>query len=249
VTAVEKDPRLCGFLRRQFGEESRLDLICADALRLDLGPETRPDAKEAADGGAGARAAGMKRPRARDVDAVVSNLPYSAGSRILAKIAMLESPPRSVTVTVQREVGERMAAGPGSPAYGLLGVWMQSVYEVKRVRTVGRGCFWPAPEVESAIVRLRLRTPLPGSPEERGVFFDLTKRVFAHRRKQMGAILNRLGPRLLFRGTAARDLLERGGIPPAARPEDLSVGAFLSLARAVRGEERPERIDTGEGWM
>jgi len=157
---------------------------------------------------------------------VVSNLPYSVGSRILMELFALPSPPERITVTVQLEVGERLVAGPGHGARGLLGVWAQRVYDVEIRKIISPTCFCPPPKVKSAVVRMN-RLPRCGGGGREG-FRRLTKEVFAFRRKQLGTILRRVESGAGTNGvTGALDEL---GIDPRTRPEMLTNDEWQALA-------------------
>ena len=208
VTAVEKDSRLAARLAEALGNPPGLRVIEADALELDL------DAL-----------------LAEGFGACVSNLPYSVGTRILINIALHPLAPKSITVLVQTEVAERLAADPGCDARGQAGVWLQLDHDVTLVRAVKASCFWPRPEVGSSIVRLD-RHPCALTPGERTWFFDLTRYAFMHRRKQLGASL-RKAPEPLGRDDAAlAALFAAAGVASADRAEQLSNAQWQSLARA-----------------
>jgi len=212
VVAVEKDRRLHAFLETELGNEERLELLCGDVLDLDF-----------------------NRAPLRGLNKVVSNLPYSSGSRILAEMARATRPPGSVIVTVQREVAARLAACPRSKDYGLLSVWMQLVYDVEPVKTGSPGCFWPKPEVASTIVRMtRRKTRLPGKAAREAIQ-NLAKTAFTHRRKQLATILSRAGRYPAIDLGAANDLLRDLDVPSRARPEDLSIEEWCRVAHALRG--------------
>jgi 16S rRNA (adenine1518-N6/adenine1519-N6)-dimethyltransferase len=223
VIAVEKDSRLSHHLEQRFRDSTRFRLIGADALDLD--PATL--------NGLG-------------FDKVVANLPYSVGSRILVNLFRMPHPPRKIVVTVQREVAERLAAGPGSRTYGLLSVWAQQGYAVRVRRKVSPTCFHPVPRVWSAIVEMNPigRTGIP--LEDETLFRELTKRAFGHRRKQMATLLNRLAPpmRLPPRDWAA--WLNALGFNPQSRPENLSAEDWCRLSnalrRAVPQRDRPDSV-------
>lgn len=166
VTAVEKDPVLAARLSEALGRPDGLSVIAGDALdgRLLARLDERPFAR------------------------LVSNLPYQAGTRILLEFVQRRRIP-SMTVLLQSEVAERLAAGPGSRARSLAGVWAQLDYDVRIVRRVAATCFWPRPEVASSVVRLdRHGRNAALGPEARDVFRRLTKRAFEHRRKQLGSV-------------------------------------------------------------
>jgi 16S rRNA (adenine1518-N6/adenine1519-N6)-dimethyltransferase len=207
VVAVEKDRRLHAALAERFRDEPRLELIAADALDLDL------DALL----GTG-------------VNKVLATLPYAVASRILVELVRAEDPPRVIVVAVQHEVALRLAAEPGTAAYGLLSLWMQLFYRAEVVRKISPTCFWPRPGVPSAIVRLT-RRGLERLPREQRDFFDsLTRRAFEHRRKQLVASLagggSASGP---LRAQLTQALIQRG-IDPHARPENLGAEAWWAFA-------------------
>lgn len=186
VTAVEKDPVLAQRLKEALGNPPGLTVVAADALDW--------------------------LPQGGDFDCMVSNLPYQAGTRILLELVQQRKIP-SMTVLVQTEVAERLAAGPGSKTRGLAGVWAQLDYDVKIVRKVSASCFWPRPEIGSTVVKLtRHDRNIAFSDEERRVFCRLTKKAFEHRRKQLGSIF--------------KDLIQS-----TARAEELSNEDWVMLAR------------------
>lgn len=200
VTAVEKDPVLAARLKESLGNPANLTVIAGDALDVlsspsHLHPSPSPSPSPS-------------------FSAMVSNLPYQAGTRILLELVQRREIP-SMTVLVQTEVAERLAAGPGSKTRGLAGVWAQLDYDVKIVRKVSASCFWPRPEIGSSVVRLvRHDRNVDVSDEERDVFRKLTKKAFEHRRKQLGSIF--------------KDMIQS-----TARAEELSNEDWLALARGL----------------
>jgi len=210
VTAVEKDTRLAAFLAQSLtpgsADAGRCRIIAADALQLDW------DAL-LADG----------------FDVCVSNLPYSVGTRILLDLALHARAPRTFTVMVQAEVAERFAAPPDADARGQAGVWLQLDYDVRLVRTVKASCFWPRPEVGSAIVRLD-RHDCGLTAEARRWFFDLTRYAFMHRRKQLASSLRKAPPPLARDDAALAALFEAAGVEPSARAESLTNAQWQALA-------------------
>ena len=198
VTAIEKDPVLAARLKASLGNPEGLTVIAGDALddstirRFDV--STFP------------------------FDCMISNLPYQAGTRILLDLVKAREL-KSMTVLVQTEVAERLAAGPGTKTRGLAGVWAQLDYDVKIVRKVAASCFWPRPEIGSSVVRLdRHDRNLALSEEERDVFHRLTKQAFEHRRKQLGSIF--------------KDLIQS-----TARAEELSNEDWIELVKGLCHED------------
>lgn len=196
VTAVEKDPVLAARLAEALGNPPGLTVIAGDALDL-----FRPSA------------AGLPPP-----DRLVSNLPYQAGTRILLEFVRRRAVP-AMTVLVQTEVAERLAAKEGAKTRGLAGVWAQLDYDVRIVRKVAASCFWPRPEVGSSVVTLvRHDRNLGLSAEARDLFHRLTKRAFEHRRKQLGSIF--------------KDLIQS-----VARAEELSNEDWITLVKGLLNED------------
>jgi len=225
VIAIEKDARLAAFLADRHSHDQRLAIVNADALAVDM---------TAILAGADASCAGRLAPR--PVDRVIANLPYSVGSRILMEIFIARCRPQAVVVTVQKEVADRLAAPPGSSQYGLLSVWGQRVFDIWIDRSVHPRCFWPVPEVTSAIVVMHGTTAHElDRPAER-FFRDITRLAFSHRRKQMKAILSRW-PELRDKGDVG-ELLAGASVVGTARPESLTVEDWCRLALCLAGYSR-----------
>jgi 16S rRNA (adenine1518-N6/adenine1519-N6)-dimethyltransferase len=200
VHVVELDRALEPALRDAIGPFANVTLHLADAMRLDLRALDPAPTK------------------------VVANLPYGiAAGAILRTIEELDGVRRWVGM-VQKEVGERFAAAPGSDAYGIPSVLAQLACEVRVLRPVSRSVFAPVPNVDSVLVGLRRTGPAP-APELR----ELVNAAFAHRRKALAgslALAPNAPPEVRDRARAA---LERLGHPPDARAERLSPQDFRAL--------------------
>ena len=156
---------------------------------------------------------------------VVANLPYGVAATVLLK-AVEELPEATLFVAmVQREVGERLAAGPGTKTYGATSVIAQLSCDVRVARRVPPTVFHPAPKVESAIVVLRRREPPPPAR-----VVALVHGGFAHRRKALARSLALAG---LAERDAVRPALEAMGLPADARAERLQPGQWRELAEAI----------------
>jgi 16S rRNA (adenine1518-N6/adenine1519-N6)-dimethyltransferase len=194
VIAVEKDHRLFQWLEKHLARYSNLRIIRGDALEVDLD--------------------GLLE---EGVTKVVSNLPYSVGSRILVELFSARTPPQYIQVTVQKEVADRIRAKPSTADYGLLGIWAQALYDVAPGHVISGRCFCPEPQVASAIVELFRRTePLIGR-EAWPTLMRLTKQAFSHRRKKLGTSLP---------GAPFEDV----GLDPNDRPENIAPEAWCRLA-------------------
>lgn len=167
VVAIEKDPRLCQYLRDHI---DGVELIGGDAVEILEQPDFR-----------------LASPYK-----VVSNLPYSISTPILERLVEREDKPRAMVLTVQREVAHRLAATPCHKEYGALTVFTQLCYHVTIAHIISPQCFYPAPHVDSAIVVLERRDPRvklrAGAP-----FHDAVRAGFGQRRKMLRKLLVKLG--------------------------------------------------------
>ena len=164
---------------------------------------------------------------------VIGNIPYYITTPLIEKALSLPSC-RLVVFLVQREVAERLAAAPGSKAYGALTAGVQAVAAVEQLFPVRRGAFRPAPNVDSAVVRLRpLVNPLVADAE-REAWRRFLAGLFSQRRKQLGRSLRALSGRSR---DAIKELLAALGIDPTVRPETVAPAQLVRLFRDVRARE------------
>jgi len=205
VLAVEKDARLADWLRERLGGAARLALVADDGLE-------------------------WLRRESRDLSSwkVVANLPYSVASPLLVELAGLPARPERMVVTLQLEVARRLMAGPGSRDYGILSLLIQLDYEADAWHKIPASCFFPAPKVDSACLRLRRRLKPLATEAERQIFVELVKRGFSQRRKMLFNLLRQKWPREKLE-TAFGGL----GIAQNARAETLGLEQFLELGRAL----------------
>lgn len=166
---------------------------------------------------------------------LVSNLPYSISAPLLAVLARLPNPPRSMTILVQEEVARRIVARPGNAEWGALSARLGLLFAAKAGRAVGAQLFWPRPRVASRVVRLRFQ-PLDELAPGEGLDFDaLVDGLFQQRRKQLLTILaEKLQDRPL-----AEALVHGARLDPHARPETLTPTELLALARSPLWRQRP----------
>ncbi|CAN5550286.1 16S rRNA (adenine(1518)-N(6)/adenine(1519)-N(6))-dimethyltransferaseRsmA [soil metagenome] len=209
VTAVEIDDKLAGLLEETVAEYAptrvdRFTLVHADALRITGLPGAGPTA-------------------------LVANLPYNVSVPVLLHLmALLPSLQRGL-VMVQAEVADRLAAGPGSKAYGVPSVKAAWYADVRRAGSIGRNVFWPAPNVDSGLVAWTHRPP-PSTTVSREQVFAVVDAAFAHRRKALRGVL-----RELFGSAEAVDAaLRHAGVDPLARGESLTVTQFATIAEGLR---------------
>ena len=204
---IEVDERLRDELEPLAREAGNVNLVWGDALRVDLGQLAPPPTK------------------------MVANLPYSIATPLLIRTISELPQVASWVVMVQREIADRLRAGPRSREYGSASVLVQLACEVTLLRTVDPAVFVPRPRVGSAL--LGLRRIGPGAAEE---LVRVVRAAFAHRRKSLARSLELARPGSL--GPAQR-ALERIGQPADARAEALSPTDFERFAEglAERGVE------------
>ncbi len=163
---------------------------------------------------------------------LVANLPFHVATPILTNLLTLDRPPQTMTVTIQKEVADRLAARPSTKNYGSLSIWVQSQCRVRLVRTMPPAAFWPRPKVHSAIVHLELDEVLRRRIADRAFFHEFVRAMFLHRRKllrsQVCAVYKQLDK------TSIDQMLTELGFSTSVRAEELSVDQMLALAHALR---------------
>lgn len=211
VIAVEIDRNLIPILEETLSAYSNVTILNEDILKVDI----REITGQRNTGGA------LK---------VVANLPYYITTPIIMDLLEKRFPFESLTVMVQREVAERMQAGPGTKDYGALSLAVQYYTKVETVANVPPNCFMPRPNVGSAVVRLtRYETP-PVYVEDEEKMFALIRASFGQRRK---TLVNALGnaPGLGISKERAQAVLEEMQLPAMIRGEALTLAQFADLSR------------------
>ena len=202
VLAVELDRDMVRVLREEFAGQERLTLRHADAAEVDFGAHSRDCGSKLV---------------------VTGNLPYQATGAILRRIVAHRAVLTGAVLMVQREVRDRLVAEPATKQYGALTVFTRAGFEVETVCRLRPGSFYPAPKVESAVVRLLPReVPLA---EETESFQAVVRAAFQMRRKTLRNALRALGD-----ADRADRALREAGIDPGRRGETLSIKEFARLA-------------------
>jgi 16S rRNA (adenine1518-N6/adenine1519-N6)-dimethyltransferase len=206
VIAIERDERAVAALAELAAHfPDRLTIISGDALEFDA-------------------AAQVKGARAR----IVANLPYNIATALLVSWLTIDPWPPwydRLVLMFQREVAERIVAAPGSKAYGRLSVLAGWRTQAKILFDIAPTAFVPPPKVTSSVVQLIPRAqPLPC---DRAALERVTAAAFGQRRKMLRAGLKSLGRDPL-------PLIEKAGLDPTARPEDIPVEGFVALARELQ---------------
>ena len=209
VSVIEIDPRLAGALARtvsRYFPDRTVSVMTQDALEVT---EVRGTPT-----------------------ALVANLPYNTSVPITLHLLSALPSLRSVLVMVQAEVAERLAAQPGSKAYGAPSVKARWFGSWSVAGSVPRQVFWPVPNVDSLLVRMEGATP-PGDEALRRVVFDLVDHAFATRRKMVrGALSGLLG------ADRVNDVITAAGLSPEARGEQWTLDDFVALAREVISRDK-----------
>lgn len=211
VCAVEVDTRLKPILDMTVGEFSNLEIIWNDVLKLDI-PKLVQEKF------------GSLRPMA------CANLPYYITSPILT--ALLEADCfDSVTVMVQKEVAQRIAAKAGSADYSAFSVFCQYYAEPELLFDVPAHCFLPQPKVTSAVIRLNVRKERAWGIEDEAIFFRTVRASFAMRRKKLSNGLASGFPELGKTGATA--VIESAGFDANIRGETLTIAEFVRIANEI----------------
>lgn len=209
VVAVEIDDKLAGLLEDTIAsyapdQADRFTLVHADALRLTELPGPAPTA-------------------------LVANLPYNISVPVLLHLLALLPTLERGLVMVQAEVADRLAARPGSKAYGIPSLKAAWYADVRRAGSIGRNVFWPAPNVDSGLVAWTRRDP-PVTTATREEVFAVIDAAFAHRRKALRGALRELAGSPEAVDTA----LTHAGVDPLTRGEALTIEQFAALAEGLR---------------
>jgi 16S rRNA (adenine1518-N6/adenine1519-N6)-dimethyltransferase len=218
VIALERDPELARFLRDELlAEAAGVQVVCRDVLEFDF--------------------PGVAREAGRPL-VVVGNLPYQITSPLLfTLIRDLPAIARAVLM-MQREVGARLLASPGTKDYGILSVLGQYHFQVTRLFALSPGNFYPPPQVESVVLRLVPATTAPAALDP-ALLHRLVKIAFGHRRKTLNNTLVAGAATFGLSPENMRVLLAELGVDRQRRGETLSVANFVEISNKValwRGE-------------
>jgi 16S rRNA (adenine1518-N6/adenine1519-N6)-dimethyltransferase len=209
VIAVEKDAGLAALLREELAEQPRVEVVEGDFLEFDL-------------------AAAARAHRAERL-VVAGNIPYNITTPLLERIFAQKRVVTSAVLLVQKEYAERLAAAAGTPAYGSLTLFARYHALLEPLMTLRAPAFWPRPDVDSMLVRFRMREAPPVEAGEE-MLFRVIRGSFQMRRKQLANTL--AGSLGLDRDGVGR-LCRAAGIDGRRRGETLTLEEFAKLARAA----------------
>lgn len=212
VVSVEIDKSLIPVLTETVGHHENLKVINSDVLKIDVKALI-------------AEEFGDVKPK------LVANLPYYVTTPIIMMFLEERIPISDLVVMIQKEVADRIVAKPSTKAYGALSVVVQYFTEPSVVTRVSRGSFMPMPNVDSTVIRLKVRDVSPVQLEDEATFFLTIKDAFGKRRK---TLLNALSSGFLkISKDQAREALEIAAINENTRGEALDINTFATLANAI----------------
>jgi 16S rRNA (adenine1518-N6/adenine1519-N6)-dimethyltransferase len=231
VVAVELDEAMLGLLREELAYLPNLELVQGDILQLDPVALIR-----------GLKPPNLQSPNLESpnlqsplIYTVVANLPYYITSAAIRHLLEANPPPRRLVLTVQREVAERMVAGPGDMS--LLAVSVQFYGRPRIVAKISGGAFVPPPKVDSAVVRIDTYDAPPVPVPDADAFFRVVRAGFGQKRKQLkNALVAGLG----LPSAEVVGAMTRAGVDPRRRAQTLSLGEWADLVREI-----PSQITAG----
>ena len=214
LVAVEIDKNLIPLLNDVMADAKNFEIIHSDILKTDIKTQI------------------LDRYPQYDSYKVVANLPYYITTPILMNFLENPNPPETMVVMMQKEVAERMAAGPGSKTYGSLSVVSGYYCRVKKIMDVSPNCFYPKPDVSSTVLRMEIRENPEVALDNEVFFFKLVRSAFAQRRKKVSnSIANTLGYDI--EKASIESLLVEMGLPGDIRAERLSISEFAELSNSL----------------
>jgi 16S rRNA (adenine1518-N6/adenine1519-N6)-dimethyltransferase len=210
VTALEIDPQLIAILQHRDDINAAI-ILQTDALEFDFSSYGKLGEWH-----------------------VAANLPYNVATPLMVNLIEMDHGPQSLTVMIQKDVADRLAAKPGTAAYGSLSIAVQYAMTVERAFTLGPRVFYPPPKVDSTVVRLVRRAQPAVAPRDVALFRKVVRGAFAYRRKTLA---NSLVLALGIDRARINDAIAASSLPPESRGEQLDIHAFCALADQLAGTE------------
>ncbi len=207
LIAVEKDRSIIPILKKHLKRFDNAEIYQEDILRFHAAKFISGDYK------------------------VVANIPYYLTSKLLQHFLELESSPTLLVLMVQKEVGERVIAPAGE--LSILGISVQIYADAEIIHHVPKQSFWPVPKVDSVILKITPRNKYPEITDKK-IFFRLIKLAFSGKRKQ---IHNTLTNGLKLPKDKIFQMLEKAGIEPTTRPQDVEIGDWIKLYQIISQED------------
>jgi 16S rRNA (adenine1518-N6/adenine1519-N6)-dimethyltransferase len=209
VIAVEIDPQLVEILKKRLTDCPNVEVVKSDILKVDF--------------------KGLCQKEGQPIK-VVANLPYQISTPLLFRFIEAKEAFSTLTLMLQREVAERMAAPSGGKEYGPLSIFVQMFLDVSIRFFIKPSAFFPPPKIESAVVHMVWKEKPRVEQKDEEWFKKVVRACFGYRRK---TLLNALKHSELFLHESPESKMERAGIDPQRRPETLSIEEFVRLAEAL----------------
>jgi 16S rRNA (adenine1518-N6/adenine1519-N6)-dimethyltransferase len=222
VITVELDPRMFQLAGEQLYALDNVVMLQTDALKNknNFNPHVLEAVKSCLDALPGRR---LK---------LVANLPYNIATPIIANLLTEKRPPETMTVTIQKELAQRIIAAPGTKDYGALSIWIQSQCRAEILRELGPSVFWPRPKVFSCFVQITFDEKLRNRIVDLEFFHEFIKAMFLHRRKFLRTQLL-LAAKDRLDKSRVDAILQRLAIDSSVRAEQLDVETMIALSQAV----------------
>lgn len=207
VTSIELDEKLIPILQEELKDFPNFQLVHKDALKVDykelIGEEQSVK--------------------------IVANLPYYVTTPIIANLLNGKYNIKSITIMIQKEVGERIDAEPGTKDYGAFSLLAQYYCDTKIIRKVPPSCFIPSPKVDSVVIRLDILENPRVQVKDEKLFFNVIRQSFNMRRKTLSNAMKNIG----LEKEKLREAFERASIDSNRRGETLSISEFANLANVI----------------
>jgi len=223
VVTVEVDPKMFQLAGEELHALNNVTMLQIDALKNKnrLNPELLEVVDSCLDAAPGRR---LK---------LVANLPYNIATPVLCNLLALARPPETMTVTIQKELADRIIAAPGTKDYGALSIWIQSQCHAAILRELPPSVFWPRPKVYSAFLQITFDPRLRDRSGDREFFHVFIRAMFFHRRKFLRTQLFLAAQNRLDK-TRVDAILKRLNLDPTLRAEQLDVETMIALSEAVQ---------------
>ncbi|MBQ8931610.1 MAG: 16S rRNA (adenine(1518)-N(6)/adenine(1519)-N(6))-dimethyltransferase RsmA [Ruminiclostridium sp.] len=211
VVAVEIDTSLKPILEETLADYNNVEVVFADVLETDLNT--------------------LIKEKFGDMEVIVcANLPYYITSPVIMKLLEEKLPIKAITVMVQLEAADRICAKVGSRECGAITAAVNYYAKPEKLFRVNRGSFMPAPNVDSAVISIKLYDEPPYRVDNEKLFFDVIKQSFSQRRKQL---INPVSSFFKISKQELSSVMEQSGLKPSARAEELSMNDFVTLYRII----------------
>lgn len=211
VIAVEFDKGLCGVLRDIIVETKNIEPVCSDILKLDLERLARNGRLK-----------------------VIGNLPYYITTPVLERLIGARQSIKDALLMVQRELGERLLAPPGSRRCGSISHYLRFYAEMESKCLVRKTCFFPRPDVDSLLLYIKFRSRPAVAVKNEELLFKIIRAAFNHRRKTILSSLS-YNEQIGLARKRFTDILDTCGIMPSRRPESLTLEEFARISDGIKG--------------